>query len=520
MVRVGVDIGGTKVNIGLLDDRKKLLGSKKMLVQDIVDLAEAIKITVDELCAEHQIDSGDIVSCGIGVPGTVSENGRRLLKAPNLSILSDDLAAKAEKLLDCPVTLIQDSRAAAWGEYLCGAGKGKKSVVCITLGTGIGTGIVMDGRIFDGALGCAGEMGHIPVRENGRACGCGKRGCLEKYAAGLGLEITARELLGEGASAADLFDTAAQGNAAARQAVGEAVEMLGDAVVSIINLLSPACILFSGGLSAREKDYIDPIIAYVKAHCYALERLPDLRRAGLGENAPLIGAALAPVKGRRKPELSASIMCADMLHLGEALYDIEKAGIRYIHCDIMDNHFVPNLMLPVEMLNTLHGACGLPFDYHIMAENPAGIIENLAVKPGDIIAVHVESTAHLEKAVSTVLAKGARAAAAINPATGVETLRELLPQLSVVLVMTVNPGFAGQKMFPGALDKIRRVREYLDQNGYEHIAIEVDGNCSFENVPRMRKSGADMFVVGTSSVFHKDYTVREGAGKLMALMAE
>ena len=180
----------------------------------------------------------------------------------------------------------------------------------------------------------------------------------------------------------------------------------------------------------------------------------------------------------------------------------------------MDNHFVPNLMLPMEMLNKLRGATRLPFDFHLMTEKPETVIEKLDLRDGDIISVHYESTPHIEKVVALIKERGARAAVAINPGTPVFVLEEILPKLDMVLLMTVNPGFAGQKLAEGSFEKIARMKSYLDERGCGNILIEVDGNCSFENVPKMYGAGADIFVVGTSSVFKRGLTVKEGTDKL------
>ena len=525
MIKVGVDIGGTKVNIGLFEsESKKLIAAEKSYIADVKDLSVHIKGVIEALCRDNDVNVNSVVSCGVGIPGTVSRDGRRILKAPNIDILTDDIADRLEKELHIPVKVVQDSRAAAWGEYVCGGGQNKDVVVCVTLGTGIGTGIVINGNIYGGGLGCAGELGHLPVKENGRPCGCGKRGCLEKYCAGGGLDITAAELLGEGKTAADLFEQARKEmnreteslKNTAKSVIDEAVQMLGAGLVSIVNLLSPDCLLFSGGLSSQEELYLNPVIEYIKSHCYQTDTLPVIQKARLGENAPLYGAAFLPISERRKPQLAASIMCADVLHMQEALSEIKAAGIEYLHCDIMDNHFVPNLMMPMEFLNKLRPVTDLPFDFHIMAENPESIIEKLTIKENDIISVHYESTKHLQRAVTMIKEKGARAAVAINPSTPLGALEEILPELDMVLIMSVNPGFAGQKIVATSFDKIRRMRQLLKERGLEHIMIQVDGNCSFENVPKMYEAGADIFVVGTSSVFKKDLSIREGVEKLMA----
>lgn len=291
MYKLGIDIGGTKVNLGIVDRDNRLLGSRKVYIKDIQNLSDTVKDTASLLCEDLQISISELQSCGVGVPGTVSRDGRKLIKAPNIQILSENTARELEDVLGLPVRLVQDSRAAAWGEYLCGGGRGQQTVVCITLGTGIGTGIVIDGKIYHGALGSAGEMGHIPVCEGGRPCGCGRTGCLEKYCAGGGLDITAKELLGEGKTAADLFEAAKAGHEEAAEEIRKAAVLLGKAVVSIVNLLSPDAVLFSGGMSSRE-EYLDPVINYVLTHCYCGGTMPLLRKAELGENAPLIGAAL------------------------------------------------------------------------------------------------------------------------------------------------------------------------------------------------------------------------------------
>lgn len=519
MYKVGIDIGGTKINTGIFEkETKKLVINKKTYVKDIANLSLHIKDVLNELCKENNISEKDIVSCGIGIPGTVSADGKKILKVPNISILSDDIAVDLENTLKIPVSFVQDSRAAAWGEYLCGGGKGANSVVCVTLGTGIGTGIVIDGKIYSGALGCAGELGHLPVKENGRKCGCGKAGCLEKYCAGGGLDITAKELLGEGKNASDLFGAAKSENEKAKKAISDAVKMLGAGLVSIVNLMSPDCLLFSGGLSEQEEMYLNPVINYIKEHCYMADKLPIIKKAELGDLSPLYGAAFIPMSEKRKAVLSASIMCADILNMKKALDEIKEAGIEYLHCDIMDNHFVPNLMMPMEFLNKLRPATDLPFDFHIMTENPETIIEKLELKENDIISVHYESTVHLQKAITAIKEKGAKAAVALNPATPLCVLDEILPQLDMVLIMSVNPGFAGQKIVKSSFEKIRKMRNLLRERNLENILIQVDGNCSFENVPKMYEAGADIFVVGTSSVFKKGQTIKEGTEKLFSLL--
>ncbi|MBE6691230.1 MAG: ROK family protein [Ruminococcaceae bacterium] len=292
--RLGIDVGGTKICVGLVQvtDHVSLVAHKRLAVSKITDVVIDIRTAVDALCDEKGVNINEIEFCGVGIPGTVSADGRRILKAPNISVLSENFADLLSAALHGPVRMLQDSRAAAWGEYRCGRGQGANTLICMTLGTGIGTGLVIGGRLYHGALGTAGELGHVPVVENGRPCGCGKRGCVEKYAAGGGLDLTAQELLGEGKDAKDLFLAAKVGNSQAQLAIDSAIEQLGRVLVGAVNLLSPDAVLFSGGLSCEES-FLSALIAYIKAHCYAASHYPVLARAALGELAPLIGAAMA-----------------------------------------------------------------------------------------------------------------------------------------------------------------------------------------------------------------------------------
>lgn len=519
MYRAGIDIGGTKVIIGFMDENGKLLYQKKQIIPENAKedgFLQWLLDALDETTSEAGVASSQIDFCGIGVPGTVSRDKRTVIKAPNLNWENKALAAEFTAATGIQADLVQDSRAGAWGEYTAGAGRGYQNVVCITLGTGIGTGVVLNGEIFQGSLGCAGELGHIPVKGEGRECGCGQVDCLEKYAAGLGLDVTARKLFGESSDARDLFDRGRAGDTEARKAINQAVRMLGRVLVSVVNFLSPDCLLFSGGLSAERELYVEPLIRYIKEHCYGLagEQI-QIGLAELGELAPMMGCALLPHRSRRHAsKISASIMCADWMNMGGALRELEENGIDLVHCDIMDNHFVPNMMLPPDMLRKMGKTTRLPLDIHIMAENPEAVIGQLELRPGDYCSVHYESTKQLQRALALVREKGANAAVAINPGTAVEALREVLPDIDMVLVMTVNPGFAGQKLVPQTLEKISRVRSYLDEQGYPEIRIEVDGNCSFENLPKMLERGADIFVVGSSSVFDAKLTVKDAVERI------
>ena len=210
------------------------------------------------------------------------------------------------------------------------------------------------------------------------------------------------------------------------------------------------------------------------------------------------------MKNERKKKISPSMMCCDFLSLKTQLDIFEEEHIEYLHIDIMDGAFVPNYTLGTDLIKQLHKATDIPLDLHLMIENPESKLDWFELKEGDIVSVHLESTRHLQRVLQKIKDAGAKAYAAINPATPITAIEEVLPDIDGVLIMTVNPGFAGQKLIPQTLDKISRMRKYLDENGREDAEIEVDGNVSFINAELMSKAGADIFVAGTSSVFCGD----------------
>lgn len=213
-------------------------------------------------------------------------------------------------------------------------------------------------------------------------------------------------------------------------------------------------------------------------------------------------------------QISVSVMCANALQLREDLKSYERNGIEYVHIDVMDNAFVPNLMLPPCWIKDLHKETHIPFDYHLMMYHPESVIPELGLRKGDIVSIHMEATPHLQRVMQQVKEQGGKAAVALNPSTPIVLLEDVLPDADMVLLMTVNPGFAGQKMVGQCLDKISRLRRFLDERGFAHIPIEVDGNCSFENSRLMRQAGADIFVAGTSSVYTKSMSFDDACSQL------
>lgn len=215
-------------------------------------------------------------------------------------------------------------------------------------------------------------------------------------------------------------------------------------------------------------------------------------------------------------KLLPSMMCVDYRHLERDIRMMEQAGCEYLHFDVMDGHFVPNFTLGPDFMRAVRAMTELPFDIHLMVERPEDCLHLFPVREGDYLSVHAEATNHLQRALRRIHDAGAMAAVALNPATPVEAVRYVLPDIRMLLVMTVNPGFAGQKMVPTALEKIRDARRFLDENGCARVPVAVDGNVSFETAPLMRQSGAELFVCGTSSLFAEGGSLRENATKFRA----
>lgn len=210
-------------------------------------------------------------------------------------------------------------------------------------------------------------------------------------------------------------------------------------------------------------------------------------------------------------QLSPSMMCADFFHLADQLREFEENGIEYLHIDIMDGSFVPNYTLGTDFAKRLKAHSRIPLDIHLMIERPEDKLSWFEFGEGDYVSVHYESTRHLQRVLAAIRARGARPMVAINPATPLTVLDYILDDIDAVLIMTVNPGYAGQKLVPATIDKIRDLRKMLDTRGYSHVEIEVDGNVSLENARKMSDAGANIFVVGTASLFHPSVkTVKEG----------
>ncbi len=217
-------------------------------------------------------------------------------------------------------------------------------------------------------------------------------------------------------------------------------------------------------------------------------------------------------------KVSTSMMCADFLNIGQAVKELEAAEADYLHFDIMDGNFVPNFTLGPDMMKSIKRVTDIPFDTHLMVNEPERHIETFVQAGSDLVVVHAEACKYPLRVISQIKQNGALAGIAINPATPLSTLDYLLDEVFMVLIMSVDPGFAGQKMIPNAIGKIEQLKQKIDDAGLD-VHIQVDGNVSFENAPKMVAAGADILVAGSSSVFHKEMTISEGMKALRECVA-
>jgi ribulose-phosphate 3-epimerase len=202
--------------------------------------------------------------------------------------------------------------------------------------------------------------------------------------------------------------------------------------------------------------------------------------------------------------IAPSILSADFSCLGQQIQAVEAAGADWIHIDVMDGHFVPNITMGPIVVKAARKSTALPLDVHLMIKNPDLFIADFVQAGADLISVHVETCPHLNRTVRLIKQKGARAGVVLNPATPLSALEWILDELDFVLVMSVNPGFGGQAFITSSLAKIRKLRQLIDQQGRK-ILIQVDGGVSNETIEALNLAGADVFVAGSAIFGSPDY---------------
>lgn len=213
-------------------------------------------------------------------------------------------------------------------------------------------------------------------------------------------------------------------------------------------------------------------------------------------------------------KISPSILSADFSRLADQVREAEEAGVDYIHVDVMDGHFVPNITIGPLVVKALRPITKLPLDVHLMIENPEFYIEDFSKAGADIITVHQEATPHLHRTIQQIHDLGIKAGVSINPSTSVRTLDEIICDVDLILVMSVNPGFGGQSYIHSCTNKIRKVREMLDDRGVS-ADLEVDGGVNVDTVNEVISAGANAFVAG-SAIFNDKNSVAENVSALRA----
>ena len=307
MLALGIDVGGTKVAAGVVDEDGTILARTRRPTPSTspAEVERAIAEVVAELRQDH-----DVSLVGIGAAGFIDAEGSTVLFAPNLAWRNEPLQKEVSKLIGLPVTVENDANAMAWGEYRFGAGVGEQTLVCVTVGTGIGGGIVLNGNLYRGRHGIAGEFGHTQVVPDGRRCGCGLRGCWEQYCSGRALLHEAREIadvdtrygarlleLGEGRPegirAEDVTLAAREGDPAALACFEEIGRYLGQGLADVSAILDPGRIVVGGGVADAGELLLGPAREVFEKQLTGSGHrpVPEIVLAALGNDAGLVGAA-------------------------------------------------------------------------------------------------------------------------------------------------------------------------------------------------------------------------------------
>ncbi|MFC6286560.1 ROK family glucokinase [Nocardioides sp. GCM10027113] len=303
----GIDVGGTKIAGGVVDDDGTVL--QKLRVDSPAADVEAIEDAIADLVARLRADH-DITAVGVGAAGYVDKARSTVLIAPNLAWRDVNLKKELEPRVGLPVVVENDANAAAWGEFAFGAGHDVDDLLLVTVGTGVGGGLVLDGELHRGAFGVAAEIGHLRVVPQGRRCGCGKLGCFEQYASGSALVRNAREAAASGdPEAGPLLDrvggdvdgitgplvtaAAQEGDPFAVRQLAELGRWLGEGIASLTAVLDPAVVAIGGGVADADDLLLSPLQEAFEDSLsgYGHRPLLEIRKASLGNDAGLIGAA-------------------------------------------------------------------------------------------------------------------------------------------------------------------------------------------------------------------------------------
>lgn len=310
MYYIGVDLGGTTIKVGLINDEYKIVQTAVCDTKAERPTSEILKdmaFLCKEVIKKENISEKDVDSIGIGCPGLIDPIEGIILTSPNLRTFNNtNVKKEIQKYIDLPVYVENDANVAALGEVVSGAAKGAKSALVITLGTGVGGGIIIDGKIYSGAFFGAGEVGHHTITfDKEYLCGCGRTGCWEQYASANALIRDAKKAIenkdskikelanGGEINAKIIFDAAQAGDKIANEVLDKYFEYVGIGVLNSINILQPQMVVLGGGMSAQKENLINPVIKYLKEHLYGGVKLKtEIKAAILGNDAGIIGAGL------------------------------------------------------------------------------------------------------------------------------------------------------------------------------------------------------------------------------------
>lgn len=295
MVRIGIDIGGTTAKIGIVDSSNAILATTE--VKTGIEAAESViksiaKATLS-LMEENGIRIEDCEGVGIGVPGLVDRKGGRVIYSNNLRWENVSLVQELSKYLPLAIEIANDADCAVLGEAVAGAGEGVSNMVMLTLGTGVGGGVIFDGKLFEGSILGGVELGHLVIKDQGELCTCGRKGCLEAYASATAMRRESKKLYGTAMEPLEIFQRAQNGEEQAKQIVANYIEDLGTGIVNIVNLLRPQRVILGGGIAAQGEVLLQPIRERLYTECFGgkYSELPELVIAKMGNKAGTIGAA-------------------------------------------------------------------------------------------------------------------------------------------------------------------------------------------------------------------------------------
>ncbi len=310
MYYIGIDLGGTNISAGIVDENGNIFVKSSTptmngrAADDIIDdMAELCK----KLMAELRIDTADVESIGIGMPGTMDKEKGISIYANNLNFNNINIVEEMEKRIDLPCYIENDANCAAIGENVCGVAYGNRNIIYITIGTGVGAGIIINGRVFDGSFGGGGEAGHMVIVANGEECTCGRKGCWEAYASASALRREGRiaaakypnskiyDLVDGNIKLIDaktVFDAADMGDEVALEIIDRYIEYVAIGLVNLVNIFQPEAIVIGGGVCAQGDKFIKPLTAILNEKVYGGELKTKICIATLGNDAGIVGAAM------------------------------------------------------------------------------------------------------------------------------------------------------------------------------------------------------------------------------------